>query len=181
MANETEENVDLTQESPEDSDLVKKLRAEIKSRNTELQSEREARLTTQKQATFRELGIDPNKGVGKLFFQSYDGELDSESVKNAAEEYELPMGQQQQTQEQSQQESEQSQQQEQQRREDVNANSKIDTASAGATPADSKTDPTEAGFKAFDETMRSTGSRDNAMAAHFSAKLQESIKAHNER
>lgn len=180
MANEkqTDNDVDLTQESADDSELVKKLRGEIRNRNQELQSEREARMTTQKQATFRELGIDPNKGVGKLFFESYSGDLDAESVKQAAEEYELPIGQQQnqQQEQQNQQQAEEDQQREQQKREDVTSNSKIDEASAGAEPSDSKTDPTQEGFKAFEETMQTTGSRDNAMAAHFGAKLQSALK-----
>lgn len=168
-------DVDLTQESPDDSELVRKLRREIKERNQRLQETQQAKTELERTSVFKELGIDPSKGVGKLFAQAYDGEMTPEAVKAAAEEYELPMGTQQQpsTQDDSGQASESTTSVDPN---EQDAHRRADAASAGASPADTHEDPTQKGFEAFDQTMQTTGSRDQAMASHFSSKLAATLE-----
>ena len=173
------DNVDLTQESADDSELVRKLRREIRDRNQRLQETEQAKTEIERTSLFKELGIDPSKGMGKLFAQAYDGEMTTEAVKAAAEEYELPLGTQQ-----AQEPGEQSDSSDASEStssvdpSERDAHRRADAASAGADPADTKEDPTHKGFQAFDETMQTTGSRDQAMASHFSSKLAATLEQH---
>lgn len=174
-----DDNVDLTQESADDSELVRKLRREIRERNQRIQETEQAKTQLERQSLFKELGIDPSKGMGKLFAQAYDGEMTPEAVKAAAEEYELPLGTQQaqepSTQDDSGQASESTTSVDPS---EQDAHRRADAASAGADPADTREDPTHKGFEAFEETMQTTGSRDQAMASHFSSKLAATLEQH---
>ena len=177
MSEDTGNQEDLSQESPEDSDLVKQLRSEIRQRNERLTEAEQRAANLEKVTTFKDLGIDPNKGVGKLFFEAYQGEVTTDAVKAAAEEYELPLGEQQApAQQQDQQASQQGQQKDSQPAAgEAQANSAMDAAAAGATPADGGEDPTVKGHEAFEQTMRTSGNRENAMAAHFGAKMAATL------
>lgn len=89
----TEETTeDPTVETEHDTELVRQLRAQLRE-------EKQGRVTVEqelaaksKQEVFRGLGIDIDTGPGKLLFEHYQGEVDPEAVKTAAETYSVPVG-----------------------------------------------------------------------------------------
>lgn len=156
----------------EETDLVKHLRDQIKERDQMLSETQKRAVNAEKANAFQSVGIDPNSGVGRLFYENYDGDTTPDAVRQAAEEYQIPLdtdpagsggGTDAATQ--------------QQNEADAAANAAIDRAAAGATPADSETtDPTEVGWNAHGRVMEETGNREAAMAAHFNAKVDAAMK-----
>ena len=74
---------DLSQESAEDSDLVRRLRAEIKDRNSRLAEAETAR----RELAFVKAGIDTSSKLGQLFAKSFEGDVsDVEAIKAEAKE-----------------------------------------------------------------------------------------------
>ena len=66
-----------------DSDLLKRLRAEIRDRNSELATARAA----QRELAFVKAGIDTSTKLGQLFAKSFEGDLsDIEAIKAEAKE-----------------------------------------------------------------------------------------------
>lgn len=166
---------DLVQSQEGDSDLVKRLRAEIAARNEQLTEqstkiqEQDTRLADleakEQQATkaqlFDSLKIDVEAGPGKLLYDSYSGELEAEAVRSHAEAYGLlPEG-----------ESPGSES------EEAEAHKVINRAAAGAAtaPVNAET-PQEVMREKAKEVYSQTGSRDNAMAAAFEAGLQKAAE-----
>lgn len=175
MADET----DLTQARDDDSELVQNLRATLRGVLDERDQERASRMKVEKRSAFKDLGIDPDKGVGKLFYENYDGELTVDAVKATAKEYGVldaaapqPDATQQTT------STEQpTQQQGSQPDPQQQAHSAIDAAvNQGGNPEVVSSDPEAKAWEAHREVMSKTGSRDQAMAAHFGAKLQAAIE-----
>jgi hypothetical protein len=170
------DDTDLTQPQDGDTDLVKNLRETIKSLQSERDEATAQRMQTEKRMAFKDLGIDPSKGVGKLFYENYDGELSVDAVKAAATEYEVLGNQTTQTQQQQTQEQPVTQPQGQQSQQEQAAHAAINAAAEqGGTP-NAGQDPTAKAWEAHGQTMQQTGSRDAAMAAHFGAKLQAAIE-----
>lgn len=166
----SENNEDLTQDTEGDSDLVKHLRSELRAtaglKKTASEAiERAAAL--EKQATFKELGIDPNEGVGKLFFDSYKGDADAAAIKAEAEKYSIPLG--------SEGEAETPSTNTPSLAEQA-AHAAINRAAAGAGTPDVSVDPNKAGWEAHAQTLQATGNPDAAMAAHFGAKLHAAVQ-----
>ena len=74
---------DLSQDSAEDSDLVRRLRAEIKDRNTRLAEAESAK----RELAFVKAGIDTSSKLGQLFAKSFEGDVsDVEAIKAEAKE-----------------------------------------------------------------------------------------------
>lgn len=87
-----EEQVDLdelTQENDGDDELVRTLRSRLREEAAGRKAAEADKAKAAKEAAFIKLGIDTSKGAGKLFYESYDGELTAEAVKATAESYEL--------------------------------------------------------------------------------------------
>lgn len=161
------ENNDLTAEQDNDSDLVKHLRSELRERNN-LIAERDAALTTvQKQSAFRDAGINPNDGVGKLLFQAYEGDFDKTAVIEAAQQYGIsPEG--------SIPGEAQAEEQAQRQATEAAAHRQIDNAVG--SPSDGAKDPTAVGQEAYAQTYTETGNAERASAAYFDAKLGAAVQ-----
>lgn len=154
----------LSEPQDGDSELVRKLRQEIKDRDARL-SEKESELTTvTKESIFRAAGLDPNKGQGKLLFKAYDGDLSEDAIKAAAEEYGLI---------------EPEPEVEPETHPDKQANQQIDTATRGAEASGIvQKSPTDVGQEAYDKVFRETGGDiEAASAARFAAKMAATQQA----
>lgn len=89
----TELEGDITEEHEDDTDLVRKLRSVAKDQGKGLKAanqqleELQAKVESyEKSAIFDQVGI-PTEGSGKLFRDTFSGELDEAAVRSAAEEY----------------------------------------------------------------------------------------------
>lgn len=159
-----------TEDESQDSDLVKNLRAEIKQRDAALNEEREKRTTIERQQAFRDAGVDPKAGPGKLLFEAYDGPAEVDAVKAKAEEYGLdlsaptPQG-------------EGGTQEEKYTDQERAAQQLIDEAAQGGSPDRLPEDPAQAAHEAFDRELATTGSRDKAMAKSFNARMVAALEA----
>lgn len=163
------EDVDYTAETANDDDLVKRLRAEIRARDERLAEAEGRAKTAQKASTFRALGINPDKGVGKLFFNAYEGDLTEDAIKAAATEYEVTIGEPQAPPAET---PAPTQQQTPAPDPDAAAHAVMNQASAGAGPSGATpTSPDDAAWAAYHQTMNTTGNPDDAMANHFMAKF----------
>lgn len=161
---------DLTAEQETDSELVKRLRAEIRERNT-LIADREAALTTvQKQNAFRQAGINPDDGIGKLLFQTYEGDFDKTAVIEAAQQYGIsPEGSL------PEQTNEAEVERERQQQVEAAAHQQIDNA-VGAPSDKGNADPTSVAQEAFATAMGTTGNTEKASVAYFDAKLAAAVQ-----
>jgi len=72
----SDENTETT-ESPN----VKRMREQIEA----LQQERDALMARTKLSAFKEAGLDPEKGIGKAVYRTYDGEVDPEAISQFAQ------------------------------------------------------------------------------------------------
>lgn len=162
---------DLTAETEQDSDLVKRLRSELKQRDAAINEEREQRQRLERQTAFRDAGVDPTKGPGKLLYEAYDGEADAEAVKAKAKEYGLDLSTP--TQQGQEQEDEVQDFTEQER----TAMEQMDQAAQGGSPDRLPTDPSQAAHEAFDREMATSGSRKEAMAKSFNARMIAALEA----
>lgn len=167
----SDENDKAPEESGQDSELVKNLRAEIKQRDAALAEERDQRTKLERQQAFRDAGVNPTKGPGKLLFEAYDGEADAEQVKAKAKEYGLDLsapdpdrGEEQE---------DKASYTEQERA----AMEQMDQAGQGDSPASLPTDPAQAAHEAFDREMATSGSRKEAMAKSFNARMVSALEA----
>jgi len=145
----------------EDSDLVKRLRSEIKQRDDALTSERQQRTSIERQQAFMAAGVDPTEGPGRLLFEAYDGEANVESVRSKMEEYGLTSAT-------PKSDSEEKPSYTDQERAAMQL---MDDAAKGEAPDGVPEDPQQAASTAFDREMNKTGSRDKAMAASFNARM----------
>lgn len=157
----SEANEDITIETDNDDDLVKRLRQEIRDRDSRLKEVETAKSQLERKQTFQELGINPNEGTGALFFKAYDGELEADSIREEAEKYGIPI---------------QSESQEQKMQEDASQHEKMNAASAGATPVAESPDPSKVAGERFDEVFSKTGNREEAMAQFFGTKLAQTLE-----
>lgn len=99
MSDDTnEQTTDDGGESPN----VKRMREQMEA----LQEEKNALMARVKLSAFKEAGLDPEKGIGKAVYRTYEGEVDPEQIRQFAEqEYDwspqsnarLPEGQQRMT------------------------------------------------------------------------------------
>ena len=67
---------DETEETP----LIRDLREQIKKKDKKIQTLEQTVRTTVFTDVFAEYGLDPSKGAGKLAADSYDGDLDANSL-----------------------------------------------------------------------------------------------------
>lgn len=164
------ETPDLSVETEHDTDLVRQLRAELRNQaETRKQAETRAE-QAEKRATFQTLGINPNQGVGKLFYEAYKGELTEDAVKAAAQEYELPIGPAVTPTDEA--PAPTTTTQTVTTPEEQAAHQAMNGAAAGATASTATVDPSKAGWDAYQAALQTTGSGETAMAAHFGAKLK---------
>lgn len=163
----SDENDKATDES-QDSELVRKLREEIKQRDAALNEERQQRTTLERQQAFRDAGVDPSSGPGKLLFENFDGEATAEAVKNKASEYGLDLSA----------PSRQGQAEQQSVPDDERAAmQQMDRAASGNTPEALPESPSQAAHEAFDREMATSGSRREAMAKSFNARMIAALEA----
>jgi hypothetical protein len=82
-----EDEDDIDEGSPEDTPLIKQLRSQLKDQAKQL-----GELNgTKKESAFIKAGVDVETKVGKLFFNSFDGDLaDIEAIRKEAEELGIP-------------------------------------------------------------------------------------------
>ena len=79
MADTLENEVEDT-ENEQESSVLRALRRELKN----VKKERDELRGFQRTATFKEAGLDPNKGIGKAVARLYDGELDVDAIREFA-------------------------------------------------------------------------------------------------
>ena len=167
---------DLTQPQESDSDLVKRLRQEIKNRDTAIAETSETAAEATKRAAFLEAGLSPSEGPAALLFKSYDGDVTPEAVKAAAEEYGIgtqpaapPSTEEKLTE--AQREAQAARQAEEA------AHQAMDSAAGGDAPDSSPPDITAAGRQAYAETLARTGDNDEAMAKQFEGMMGAAIQS----
>lgn len=147
----------LPPESPDDSEAIRNMRAHIKALEADRAKGAEdaaAAATLAKENTFLKAGIDLNDPVAKLLFDTYSGDLEVASVKEAAVALRLtpgatppppdPAGQQDPGQTQ------------------ARADLANDSAPGSTLPEE---DPIEAGYKDFHAELARGSSREDASAA----------------
>jgi len=170
VSGETQEIDQLLNDQDGDSDLVKKLRRVIRDQKQSVREATEAAETVRRESTFKELGLDPNAGMTKLFYETYKGDLTSEAVREAAQGYGLlqPEGEQVPAGEgQEPQGNPQSQEQQ--------VFNTMNSAVAGSQPGDGEVDPVQRSQQVFKETYNKTGNSDEAMARVFADKLGTAV------
>jgi hypothetical protein len=171
MPDQPDELEELLKESDDDTELVKRLRGLVKAKDAELKTANGELLETKRGTVFSQVGIDPAKGMGKLFAETYKGELTAEAVREAAKEYDLIK------------ETTNAGSREQSRSGDnigignpdvdaFNIGREVSVGSAGNFEGE---DPAAFGREVYRETYQKTGNTDEAMAAMFGAKLAATI------
>lgn len=155
---------DIMEETPEDNDLVKKLRQEIRERDNRLKEVETAKSELERRTTFRDLGIKTDEGPGALLFKAYEGELSPESIRAEAEKYGIPL------------EGMPAPAAQPQQSPDAAAHNAMNQASAGATPAAEAVEPAHFAQERYNEVLNKTGNPNEAMAQYFGAKLAQTLE-----
>jgi len=70
------ENASTTDDQTGESPNVKRMREQIDA----LKAENEALSARTKLSAFKEAGLDPEKGIGKAVYRTYDGEISPDSI-----------------------------------------------------------------------------------------------------
>lgn len=161
---------DTTTDPEQESELVRNLRKELEQQGAALSEERKQRKTLEKTNVFRDVGVDPTKGPGKLLFEAYDGPPEPDAVKAKAEEYGITLGAPAPDEGGGQGQPVASEQEQAAMRE-------MDRAGAGGNAERLPADPQQAAREAFDREYANTGSRDKAMAASFNARMIAKLEA----
>lgn len=170
MSESTNENIEeLLQDSEGDSELVKKLRGVIRNQQKSVKEATEAAQKVQREQVFRTVGLDPNEGMSKLFYETYNGELSEEAVREAAQGYGLVQAQEEES---SQNEATEEQLAAQREREAFNA---MNSALGGATPNDGSVDDGQQTQQVFKDVYSKTGNAEEAMAQVFADKLTRKV------
>ncbi len=168
---------DLTAESDNDSDLVRQLRSALREEKSGRQ-ELESRLgQVEKRDTFRDLGIDTTKGPGKLFYEFYNGELTPEAVQQAATEYAIPVGTQEQSAEGEQGEQMPPPQTPQTQHPDASGHAELNTARSGAAQTDALPDDRERAQERYTEAVNAGRTNEDAMATYFGERLTSALES----
>lgn len=71
---------ELIQDQDDDTDLVKQLRAQLREKNSQLAETSQTAEQAAREAAFLKAGVDTNDGLGKFFFEKYDGEINPEVI-----------------------------------------------------------------------------------------------------
>lgn len=158
-------------ENQNESDLVKKLREEIKQRDAKLNEVETEFTTLKKKSAFSDLGINTESGVGRLFFESYNGDSDPEEIAKAVQDYGLdpsvlggstpaPTAP------------------SEEKKDEAQQHAAIDAASSGSSGVGATDiDPSEKARQTYDKAFAETGNNETAMAAFFGSKLESAIEA----
>lgn len=172
MSESTNENIEeLLQDSEGDSELVKKLRGVIRNQQKSVKEATETAQKVQREQVFRTVGLDPNEGMSKLFYETYNGELSEDAVREAAQGYGLVQTQEQE--EESNQNGATAEQLAAQREQE--AFNAMNSALGGATPNDGSVDDGQQTQQVFKNAYSKTGNAEEAMAQVFADKLTRKV------
>lgn len=170
MSESTNENIEeLLQDADGDSDLVKKLRGVIRNQQKAVKEATEAAQKVQREQVFRTVGLNPNEGLSKLFYETYNGELSEEAVREAAQGYGLVKPEEQQEQQ------EQATAEQLERQREQEAFNAMNSALGGAAPNDGSIDDGQQAQQVFKDVYSKTGNAEEAMAQVFADKLTRKV------
>lgn len=174
---------DLTVEQDSDDDLVKTLRSKLREEQAGRREAETRAGTLERKDVFRDLGIDTQTGPGKLFFEHYSGELDADAVKQAAQEYSIPVGQEstqtdegQQTGDEGQQTPATGTQPPAQPHPDQQHHDELAAARAGAAGTGGLPDDKQRAQDKYEEAINSGRTNDEAMAGYFSERFNAAVE-----
>lgn len=152
----------------QDSELVRRLRQEIKDRDTQLAEERQLRQKTERENVFRSLNVPIDEGPGKLLYDSLEGhDVTAEAVKEKMEAYGLSFEPDTGEEEEDPGASGQEQQEH---------GAMDDAAKAAGAAGDSSPTPQEQANAAAQQVFEETGDREKQMASWFAHKLDATVK-----
>lgn len=163
-------DIDYGQDQANDDDLVRRLRAEIRKRDERIEEVTWENSELAKATVFTKLGLDTSKGVGKLFFQAYEGDLTEDAIKAAGAEYDITFGEDAAataattTQETTTPATPPA-------NADAAAHAAMNQASAGASANGEGQTLDDKAWSSYHETMSKTGNAEAAMANHFQTKF----------
>lgn len=163
----SEQDTDLTTPTDDDSSLVQQLRKEIAARDKALAEERSERIVAQKDSLFQKAGLDPTNGIGRLLYETYDGDLTLEALQAKTKEYGIDVTS----------PTAPATTPEETRSDQSEAHQKIDQSTDNQKAADSMSDPDAKARVAYEETFSATGDNETAMAAFFNAKLGATVES----